>query len=168
MGQTPCSHWFKQPHLMSQMGFVQTEPRAEFGLSCLFRLRNLDSKSPLIFWLAGWVSEHSNSGKPRQMVTWITVRQVWLSWYFPWDKAGGCSALWWNMAGQDVSTFQGKWKSDLRVRQGKGGFWGQPEMLSHWSSSALREGWEDKTRQVGLQPQTAKAPQHGGKEREER
>lgn len=49
--------------------FVQTEPRAELGLSCLFRLRNLDSKSPVIFWLAEWVSEHLNSGKPRQMVT---------------------------------------------------------------------------------------------------
>lgn len=45
--------------------------------------------------------------------------------------------------------FQGKWKSSQRVRQGKGGFLGQPEMLSHWSSSVLREGWENKTRQVG-------------------
>lgn len=53
---------------------------------------------------------------------------------------GGILAEGLSAAEQDVSIFQGKWKSSQRVRQGKGGFLGQPGMLSHWSSSVLREG----------------------------
>lgn len=148
---------------MSQMGFVQTEPRAEFGLSRLFRLRNLDSKSLLIFWLAGWVLQHSNSGKPRQMVTWITARQVWLSWYFPCDKVEGRGAIWWNMAegpsaaGRNANTFQGKRQSAtpapaMRRMDEEGlAFWD-----SQWCwaiSSILMGGWESKAGQVGQVPQ---------------
>lgn len=105
------------------------EPRSEFGLSCLFRLRNLDSKRPLMFWLVCWVLQHSNSRKPRQMVTWITARQVWLSWYFPCDKAEECRAIWWSIvegpsaAAWDVSTSTGKWHAAALTlgMSGKGG-----------------------------------------------